>query len=118
MHEPESLMGVLGLLLISLLGVVAIVRRFAPQLGQRFHRAGRLKHLGCLSLTPQCSVALVRIGREILVLGLTPQAVTLLTKTHESDAKDEEHKGVATMGPESGTADLQRFSLEETEATL
>jgi flagellar biogenesis protein FliO len=118
MNEPGTVIGALGLVLIGLLGVVAFVRRFAPQLGQRLQRAGRLQHLGVLSLTPQCSVALVRIEREILVLGLTPHAVTLLTKTYDLDAKEEEHKGATAKEQRSETRQPQRLSFGETETTL
>jgi flagellar biogenesis protein FliO len=118
MNEPGTVIGALALVLIGLLGIVAIVRRFAPQLGQRLQRAGRLQHLGFLSLTPQCSVALVRIEREILVLGLTPHVVTLLTKTHDSDAEEEERNGATAKGQKSGTAKSQCLGLGETETTL
>jgi flagellar biogenesis protein FliO len=117
MNEPGTVIGALGLALIGLLGVIAIVRRFAPQLGQRLQGAGRLQHLGLLSLTPQCSVALVQIGREILVLGLTPHTVTLLTKTHDPNANEEERNDTV-KGHESGTAEPRRLSFGETEATL
>ena len=109
MNEPGTVIGMLALILVGLFGVVAIVRRFAPQLGQRLQRAGRLQQLGFLSLTPQCSVALVRIEREILVLGLTPHTVTLLTKTHDPDTREEKH---------NGATELQCLSFGETEKTL
>jgi flagellar biogenesis protein FliO len=81
-------------------------------------RAGRLQHLGFLSLTPQCSVALVRIEREILVLGVTPHAVTLLTKTHDPNAKEEERNRVPVKGPRSGAAEPQSLGFGEAETTL
>lgn len=105
-------------MLIGLLGVVAIARRFAPQLGRRLQRAGRLQHLGLLSLTPQCSVALVRIGQETLVLGLTPHAVTLLTKTHTTDAKDEALHEATAKTLNRGTTEPQSFSVGEVETAL
>ncbi len=47
-----------------------------------------LQHLGSLPLTAQSSVALVRVYDETLVLGITSQTVTLLTKTagHSSES--------------------------------
>ena len=39
-----------------------------------------LQHIGTLPLTAQSSLALVRVYNETLVLGITPQSVTLLTK--------------------------------------
>ncbi|MGE0679675.1 MAG: FliO/MopB family protein [Candidatus Binatia bacterium] len=117
MNEPGTIIGVLALALVGFLGVVAIVRRFAPQLGQRLQRAGRLQHLGSLSLTPQCSVALVRIEGEILVLGLTPHTVTLLTKAQDSGAT-EERNGATAKGQVSETAKPQCLNIGETETTL
>jgi flagellar biogenesis protein FliO len=39
-----------------------------------------LEHLGSLPLTAQSSLALVRLQDETLLLGITPQTITLLTK--------------------------------------
>jgi len=41
-----------------------------------------VQHLGTLPLTPQSSLALVRVYKETLVLGITAQSVTLLAKAH------------------------------------
>jgi flagellar biogenesis protein FliO len=63
---------------LILAGIIAV--RVAPLLAQKGRTDRLLKHLGTLSLTPQCSVALVRVGRETLVLGVTPQSVSLLAR--------------------------------------
>jgi flagellar biogenesis protein FliO len=63
---------------LILAGMIAV--RVAPLLAQKGRTDRLLKHLGTLSLTPQCSVALVRVGRETLVLGVTPQNVSLLAR--------------------------------------
>ncbi|MBI3304281.1 MAG: flagellar biosynthetic protein FliO [Deltaproteobacteria bacterium] len=83
MTEVGQVIGALALVLAGMVGVALLIRRFLPQLGSRYRPAGPLQHLGLLALTPQCSVALVRAGQETLVLGLTPHAVTLLTKAGE-----------------------------------
>jgi flagellar biogenesis protein FliO len=75
----------LAFALIGLLGVIFVAQRFLPRLRQQLQSMGKLQSLGLLTLTPQCSVAVVRAGRETLVLGLTPHAVTLLTKTNDVD---------------------------------
>ncbi len=74
------------IVLVSLIGLACGVRRFCPQVSQRFRARNHLESLGLLALTPQCSVALVRAGQEMLVLGVTPQAVTLLAKMPEAAA--------------------------------
>ncbi len=75
--------GVSGL---SGLGILA--RRFLPLFSRRSSDPSSLQHLGTLPLTPQCSVALVRIREETLVLGITAQSVTLLTKSSDGTLKD------------------------------
>lgn len=68
----------------GMLGVAVVARRFLGQLGRRSPLNGFLKHVGTLPLTPQCSVALVRAGKETLVLGVTSQSITLLRKIPEA----------------------------------
>lgn len=81
--ELGRMIGTLFLLLAGVVGVAILARRFLPLNGQRNPRQGPLQPLGLLALTPQCSVALVQAGQDTLVLGLTPQTVTLLTKVAE-----------------------------------
>jgi len=99
MNESGAVFGTLALVLICLIGVMILVRRFAPHWGQRLQLTSRLQHLGLLSLTPQCSVALIQIGPEILVLGVTPHTVTLLTKANTGAGLVEtERKEVMSTG--------------------
>ncbi|MBI3758032.1 MAG: flagellar biosynthetic protein FliO [Deltaproteobacteria bacterium] len=104
---------ILGLLLIGLLAGAYAVQKLAPKIGRRFLAADHLKPLGLLTLTPQCSVAVIRAGSETLVLGLTPHAVTLLTKTlvrdgekstENAEAMEKREDGESTVM--KGTADL------------
>jgi flagellar biogenesis protein FliO len=71
--------------LVSLIGLAFGVRRLLPRFSSGLHSRNRLQSLELLALTPQCSVALVRVGQETLVLGMTPQSVTLLTKVDEAN---------------------------------
>jgi flagellar biogenesis protein FliO len=87
--EMVRMVGAFSLIVAGIVSLAVIARRFLPLLGQRYQPASPLKHLGTLVLTPQCSVALVQAGQEMIVLGLTPQQVTLLTKAR----KDEEAGG-------------------------
>lgn len=100
----------LAVALIGLLGVIIAVPRFLPRLGQHLQSMGKLQSLGVLTLTPQCSVAVIRAGRETLVLGLTPQTVTLLTKTYDLDAGPEEGAGETTL-PTTATSEEARAAL-------
>ena len=64
----------------GLAGFAAFLRRMIPALARRSAVAGALEHLGSLPLTAQSSLALVRLNQETLLLGITPQGITLLTK--------------------------------------
>jgi flagellar biogenesis protein FliO len=61
-------------------GFAAFLRRMIPAFGRRSAVGGALEHLGSLPLTAQSSLALVRLHEETLLLGITPQGITLLTK--------------------------------------
>jgi flagellar biogenesis protein FliO len=61
-------------------GLASLVRRIIPALGRRSAVGKALEHLGTLPLTAHSSLALVRLNKETLLLGITPQGITLLTK--------------------------------------
>jgi flagellar biogenesis protein FliO len=66
-------------------------QRCMPVLGRRGNLAGVVEHLGTMPLTAQSSLALVKLRDEMLLLGITPQNITLLAKgdvlaRHESTA--------------------------------
>ena len=113
MTEIGQMAGALLLVLSSLFGGVFFLRRLAPHIMQRYQTAEALQHLGLLTLTPQCSVALVRARQDILVLGLTPQTVTLLTKATESASLD--GREIAKRG-ESEKGKTEQLTRREGEA--
>jgi len=63
----------------------AFWRRLWQALSRRTATLGTLEHLGSLPLTAQSSLALVRLNKETLLLGISPQGITLLTKTREQN---------------------------------
>ncbi|MFZ5586594.1 MAG: flagellar biosynthetic protein FliO [Thermodesulfobacteriota bacterium] len=83
--QPPDLAGGVGQMLLALGLVLALVlllywlaRRFLPGhagLGQ----AAGLRVLGRLALGPKKGLALVEVGRRVLVVGLAEQGVSLLT---------------------------------------
>lgn len=93
------------LLLVGLIAGSYVIQKFVLQFGQRFRAAEYIKPLGLLTLTPQCSVAVVRAGRETLVLGLTPHAVTLLTKTPDEGAVVHAEENQASEQPSGEQVD-------------
>ena len=64
----------------GLSGCAALLQRLMPVLRRRGNLGNALEHLGSLPLTAQSSLALVRLQDETLLLGITPQSITLLTK--------------------------------------
>jgi flagellar biogenesis protein FliO len=70
----------------GLQGLGALIQRFLPGLGRRGNLAGTLEHLGTMPLTAQSSLALVKLHDETLLLGITPQSITLLAKGNQSTA--------------------------------
>jgi len=66
----------------------ALWRRLWQALSPRSATGGALEHLGSLPLTAQSSLALVRLNKETLLLGISPQGITLLTKNREQNAED------------------------------
>jgi len=64
----------------GLSGYTALLQRLVPALRRRGNLGNALEHLGSLPLTAQSSLALVRLQGETLLLGITPQSITLLTK--------------------------------------
>ena len=68
----------------GLSGLSMIFSRLIPSLGRRVS-AGALELVGTLPLTAQSSLALVRLHDETLLLGITAQNVTLLTRRRETE---------------------------------
>jgi flagellar biogenesis protein FliO len=76
-----------------------VIGRWLPFAARRSVVSATPQHLETLPLTTQSSVALVRVYNETLVLGITAQSVTLLTKA----AVDRSHRlsvSPETMAPE------------------
>ena len=65
----------------------ALWRSLWQALSRRSATRGALEHLGSLPLTAQSSLALVRLNEETLLLGISPQGITLLTKNREPNAE-------------------------------
>ena len=67
----------------GLAGWSDILRRFMPALRRRACDDGALERLGSLALTAQASLAVVRWRDRTLLLGVTPQGISLLTQAEE-----------------------------------
>ena len=60
----------------------SVIGRWFSFGGRRPGLGTAVQHLGTLPLTPQSSLALARVYKETLVLGITAQSVTLLTRAN------------------------------------
>lgn len=69
----------------GLRGFSRLLSRLIPSLGPRASAGGALEHLGALPLTTQSSLALIRLHDETLLLGITAQSVTLLTRRRQTE---------------------------------
>lgn len=76
-----------------------LLQRFIPALRRRASANGALEHLGSLALTAQSSLALVRWRDQTLLLGITPQGISLLT---QGEHRPETGVDPATRAPEQG----------------
>lgn len=70
----------MGMLLV-IGGLAFVAYRLGRIVRARHHTESSLSHLTTLTLSPQCSVAVVQTAQEELLLGLTTQHITLLTRT-------------------------------------
>jgi flagellar biogenesis protein FliO len=77
-----------------------VIGRWLPFAGRRSGVATALQHLGTLPLTTQSSLALVRVYKETLVLGITPHSITLLAKA-DAGSLHSEGASVDTVPPEN-----------------
>lgn len=85
----------------SLNFICALLRRVLPTLKKRASIDSALEHLASLPLTAQSCLALVRLHQETLLLGITPQSITLLSHGRQATL------GGAAVAPDSamGAAD-------------
>ncbi len=86
-------LGVIGVVLAICGGLMAAARRFAPQ-----GRAGDLRVISRVSLSPKHSVYVLRAGQRLLLVGAGPQGAPALI----SELDDfPEHEPTAPQGEEA-----------------
>ncbi len=88
---------------VGLAWLCAGLRRIVPSLRRRAVLNGMLEHLGSLPLTAHSSLALVRLHNETLLLGITPQSITLLSKGNDESifAADPTNREAVALREES-----------------
>ena len=86
-RKPNFTRSRLGFRELNSLG--GVISRWLPFAGRRSGLGTAVQHLGTLPLTAQSSLALVRVYKETLILGITPQSVTLLAKADADNSGSE-----------------------------
>ncbi len=94
--------------LVGLARLCSGFRRMFPGLRRRSAIDGVLEHLGSLPLTAHSSLALVRLYTDTLLLGITPQSVTLLSKRNDENIFAADRANLEALG-------LREQSLSQTE---
>lgn len=92
-----SLLQVVGAMLLLIGGLAAILyllKRYGPKAGFTAFNRGELTLEGQLALGPRRSVAVVNCAGKRLVLGVTEQRISLLTKLDDGDFEAELERSI------------------------
>lgn len=82
-----TLMFVLGLMGAALYALKLYMRKSGAPEGKG--HAPAVKVITSAFMGPKRNIAVVEVAGEVLVLGLTPQSITLLTKIEDAQVKEE-----------------------------
>ncbi len=85
----------------------AMFQRMLPNLRRRSALDGALEHLGNVPLTAHASLALVRLYDDTLLLGVTPQSITLLSKGVDPSAFVAQRRSHQVGGDAESTAETE-----------
>jgi len=89
----------LGWKLLLVLGLAVLSARVLRWLsGPSLAPASLLRVLARLPLGPQQSIVLIAVGKKRLLVGQTPQRLTLLAELDDEDLAGEDHDSLPTVG--------------------
>jgi len=80
-----KMVGVLALVLSLLIGLVYLLRRFSPSAGRLGWVSQDMTLLGQYPLGPKKLLAMVKVGDEVLLLGVTEASINLLTRIEDPE---------------------------------
>ncbi len=80
-----KMVGVLALVLALLLGLVFLLKKVSPLFGRRAAVGREMDLLAQYPLGPKRFLAVVRVGEQLLLLGVTEANVNLLTEIKDPD---------------------------------
>lgn len=105
-------------LVLAVIGVIAAAaKRLAPRrLRAGLTGAGAIEVLGRQYLSPKQSVAMLKVGRRILLLGMTPDRLTHLETIADADEVAELVGRTASGRPDSLTSTFHREVLSQASA--
>ncbi len=77
--------GVLALVLAVLLGLVYLLKKFSPKFGRGALAGREMDLLAQYRLGPKKTLAVVRVGKRLLLLGVTEASINLLTEIEDEE---------------------------------
>lgn len=93
-----QVVGAMCLLLGGLAGTLYVLKRYGHKAGLGGFTRGDLALEGQLALGPRKSVAVIRCGGQKLVLGVTDERISLLTRLEDGEEGDFESALQQQMG--------------------
>jgi flagellar biosynthetic protein FliO len=110
-------LGPLVVVLLVIVGLAALAKRFAPQrLRAGLTGAGAIEVLARQYLSPKQSVAMLKVGRRIVLVGMSPDRLTHLETIHDPDEVAELVGRTASHRSDSLTSTFQHEVLQQASA--
>jgi flagellar biosynthetic protein FliO len=107
----------LAVVLAAFAGLVALTRRYLPRsLSARLTGGGIVEVLARQHLSPKQSIALIKVGRRVVLVGVTPDRLSCLDSITDPDEVASVVGRVASGRPGSLTSTFQNEVLREATA--
>ena len=81
-------------LIVAIYGVAKLLKRYVPSARNMFG-SGTVKVVGRTFLSPKQSILLVRVGRRMVVVGVTPTGMSALAEIRDADELEEINREIA-----------------------
>jgi len=81
-----SLLGVIGLIFLTYLGTKWLNKKF--RFGGLYGTANGIKIVECIGIAQDKQLMIVRAGKKLMLLGVTPGSVTKICDLNEEDLED------------------------------
>ena len=99
------------IVLALIIGGAMVLRRWTP-VAQRMPLRGGIQILGRQYLSGKQSVCLIRLGRRVICLGVTPESISTLAQIEDPDEIASLVAGVQSAAPQSFTSIFTRMATQ------